>query len=463
MRIKTIRAKITLWFSILFLILSAGIMLFLFLVGQSTVHSSTRDKLCALVESNLEELEFLDPDEEPEFEEGDYFLPWKNGTLEIDDDFNKYSGGISVSLYEGTRMIYGENPDYADPSALPPAYRQTQTLKHEGRTYLIYDAPVQEEGLEGLWLRGIVNKREDVPVFLRIGRFMLVALPILILIALYGGYQLARQALKPLSDLSEQASSISSGSDLSKRVRIDHPSEETTNLVIAFNGMLERLQQSFEAEKEFTSDASHELRTPVAVILAECEYALEEENPSEWHDALTIISRQGTKMSKMIEELLTFTRIEQRTLEMKWESLNLSDLALEICQEQERIQKKDIRIHTRLETPVYVQGDRGLLERMIRNLVANAYQYGREPGTIHVETRNENGQTILSIKDDGIGISEEDLPHIWKRFYRAGNVPKARESTGLGLSLVRQIASIHHAQLKVFSKINEGTEFLIIF
>ena len=389
MKIKTIRAKITIWFSILFLILSAGIMLFLFLVGRSTVHSSTRDKLRLLVENNLEELEYIEPDERPEYEEGDYFLEWKNGTLEIDDDFNKYSGGIFVSLYDGDRFLYGENPINADPSVFPPADGQVQTVKQGGDTYLVYDALVPDEELEGLWLRGIVNRQEDVPVLFRIGRFMLFVLPVLTLIAIYGGYQLARRALKPLSDISEQASSIGSGSDLSRRVQIENPSQETLNLVNAFNGMLERLQHSFEAEREFTSDASHELRTPVAVILAECEYALEEEDSSEWLEALKVISGQGNKMSKMIEELLTFTRIEQRTLDIKWEKINLTEVAQDVCREQEKIRKKDIRLHMRLETPVYIFGDRSLLERLIRNLVANAYQYGKEPGNIYVETREE--------------------------------------------------------------------------
>ena len=148
---------------------------------------------------------------------------------------------------------------------------------------------------------------------------------------------------------------------------------------------------------------------------------------------------------------------------MKWEKINLTEIALDVCREQEKLRKKDIRLHMSLETPIYISGDRSLLERLIRNLVANAYQYGKEPGNIYVEIREENGQKILSVKDDGIGIREEELSNIWKRFYRAENVRKTRESTGLGLSIVQQIASSHHAQIKVFSKIGEGSTFLIFF
>ncbi len=462
MKIKTIRARITIWFSILFLILSGGIMLFLFLVGHDTMQDNTRDRLRALVNDNLDELEFIEEDEDTEFEEGDYFFPWKDGILEIDDDFRRSSGGISVSLYDGTERLFGKSPIDAGPEVLPFAEGQIREIHQGGRTYLVYDAAVYEDDLEGLWLRGIVNKSEDVPTIYRIGRMMLVILPILTLIAIYGGYHLARQALKPLGEISEQASSIGSGSDLSRRVEIQTSSEETSRLVKAFNDMLERLQNSFEAEKQFTSDASHELRTPVAVILAECEYALDETDSAEWLDALRVIYRQGTKMSDMIEELLAFTRLEQRTMNLKWEDVNLTELALEVCKEQELIRDKNITMHTELETPFTVQGDRGLLERMIRNLVVNAYQYGKEQGNVYVKTYEEDGHVVLSVRDDGIGIREEELPNIWKRFYRADNVRKTK-STGLGLSFVQEIASIHHAQIKVFSKINEGSTFLIFF
>lgn len=463
MKIKTIRVRITLWFSILFLILSANIMVFLFFAGQSVVRGSTRENLRTLVEDNLEELEYLGPDEQPDYEKGDHFLKWRNGTLEIDDDFKKYSAGVYISLYDENLFLYGENPIYANPSAYPPSDGQIQTIKQGRDTYLIYDAKTQNEELKGLWLRGIVNRQENVPLFLRVGSFMLFVLPFLALIAIYGGYQLARRALKPLSDISEQASSINSGSDLSKRIQVENPGEEASDLIDAFNAMLGRLQNSFETEKEFTSDASHELRTPAAVILAECEYALEEEDPAEWKESLEVISRQGAKMSKMIEDLLTFTRIEQRTVNINWEEINLTETALEVCLEQEKIRRKNIRMHLRLNTPVYIRGDRSLLERLIQNLVANAYQYGKESGNIYVETREENGRRLLSVKDDGIGIPEEELPNIWKRFYRTDSVRKAVDSTGLGLAIVRQIASIHHAEVKVFSKIGEGSTFLIIF
>lgn len=465
MMIKTIKAKITIWFAILFLILVGGVMVFLFLVGQSTVYNSTQDKLRELVESNAGELEYLNPDEELGDDEGDHFVEWMDGYLEIDDDFREYSGGVYISLYGDQELLYGENPIGAIPDVLPFRDGELRRVKYERKEYYVYDMQVHGERLEGLWLRGVVNRQEDVPVLLRVSRFMLLALPILAVLAIYGGYQLAKRALKPLDEISDQASSISSGSDLSHRIRIEEKNEsrETHQLVDTFNHMFERLHISFEAEKKFTSDASHELRTPVAVILAECEYALDEKDPTEWREALEVISRQGTKMAEMIEELLTFTRLERGTIEARWEEIDLSKIAEEVCREQEKIRKKEIRMHTELQGPVWIRADRKLLERLIRNLVVNAYQYGKEPGNVWVRTYEEDGKKVLSVRDDGIGIDEGDLPNIWNRFYRADNARKDRDSTGLGLSMVKQIAILHHAQTKVFSKIGEGTTFLIFF
>lgn len=463
MKLRTIKAKITFWFSVLFLILVIGVMIFSYFVGHSTVQKNTKQKLRSLVEANIEELEYMYPGEDLGDDEGDYFIEWRGGFLEIDDDFRKNYNGVSIALYDGNDFLYGEDPIGAAPSAYPFDDSGIRSVKYGGDVYYLYDTEVHGERLDGLWLRGVISDQEDVPILLRVTRMMLLALPILALIAIYGGYLIAGRTLQPLSDISEQANSISSGSDLSRRIRIDHESAETAQLVDTFNGMFERLHASFEAEKQFTSDASHELRTPVAVILAECEYALDEENPAEWREALEVVSRQGMKMSGMIEELLTFTRIERGIIPINLEDLFLDDLAREVCREQERIQKKDIRMHLELDEHIAVRADRGLLERLIRNLVSNAYQYGREPGNIRVKVYSRDERKILEVSDDGIGIRAEELPNIWNRFYRADNARKDRESTGLGLSMVRQIALLHHAEAKVFSEFGKGSTFLIIF
>ena len=227
--------------------------------------------------------------------------------------------------------------------------------------------------------------------------------------------------------------------------------------------MFERLYESFEREKQFTSDASHELRTPIAVIMAECEYALEEEDAEEWKEALEVISRQGKKMSDFVEELLIFTRMERGAQQLQKKQVDLSEIVRLVCEEQCTIQQTAIQMHIDAPQEVLIEADEKLIVRMVQNLVGNAYKYGKEGGNVWVSCGYEGNRAFLSVKDDGVGIRSEELPNIWNRFYRADNARSDAASAGLGLSMVKQIADLHHAETVVKSKIGEGSEFLIFF
>ena len=464
MKTRTIKAKITIWFSVLLIILVCIVLALLFFIGQSVLKTNTRDSLKLLVEMNTEELEYLNEGDQTEDDEGDHYVAYKDGYLEIDDDFCDYRDGMYISLYYREELLYGENPIEAHPDILPMQDGKLQELSYHGKKYYVYDLNVRSENMEELWLRGVVDKQEGTPLLLKITHFLLLALPLLAFATVLGGYLIARRTLQPLQDICEQADSMNEGSDLSRRIEINNESVETRRIVDTFNRMFDRLYHSFQSERQFTSDASHELRTPVAVIQAECEYALEEDNPAEWKEALEVILRQNEKMSGMIEELLMFTRMECGTFKLQMKQIDFSALTEEVCREQERIQKKDICLQLDLEPAVMLVGDEGLLSRMVINLISNAYKYSREPGNIWVSLyRNEEKKTVLSVRDDGIGIREGELPLIWNRFYRADNARNDSTSTGLGLSMVRQIAIIHHAQIKVFSEIDKGSTFLIFF
>ena len=463
MRTRTIRAKITVWFSVLFVVLVTAVLILLLVIGQSVLKTNTKEKLQDLVNSNREELEYLNDDDSVESDEGDHVVAYRDGYLEIDDDFCDYRDGMYVSLYYEGELIYGENPIAAYPDTLSLENGKLRALSRQGEKYFVYDVKVQEADLDGLWLRGVVSEQEGVSMLLRISRFMLLALPVLAFIAVLGGYLIARRALQPLNDICDRAASINSGSDLTKRIEIQNESTETKQLADTFNQMFERLLQSFEAQKQFTSDASHELRTPVSVILAECEYALGEEDAAEWREALEVIARQGSRMSDLIEELLLFTRMERGTVKLCMEQTDLTAVAQEVCREQSRIWKREIAMHAEGGDPCFIEADEKLLARLVTNLVANAYKYGKEPGNIWVRVYREDGRAVLSVRDDGIGIRPCDLDKIWNRFYRADNARGDETSTGLGLSIVREIARIHQAEVKVISEIGVGSTFLIFF
>ena len=463
MKRRTIKARVTGWFAVLLIIIVAVVLILLGVISRQVLREDIRGKLTELVAANTQELEYLNPGETGDADEGDYFIRYKDGYLEIDDDFCDYQDGIYTALYLDGELIYGENPIALSQEECAFSEGQIHTVKRGRDNYYVYDEKVNAENLQGLWLRGIVNENAGSSTLLRITRLMLPLLPGLALIAILGGFLIARRALKPIDDICAQADSINAGEDLTRRIRIREDSEELIRLKDAFNRMFERLNESFEAEKQFTSDASHELRTPVAVILAECEYALEASSEKEYEEALEVISRQGKKMSDLIGQMLLFTRIERGTVKIRKEQTDLAELAAEVCQEQRLIWdgKRDICLEA--GSDCRIQGDPDLVSGMLTNLIANACKYGKEKGHVWVRVLEKEDRVILEVEDDGIGIRKEDLPRIWQRFYRADNARGDHTSAGLGLSLVKEIARLHQAQTQVESVVQKGSCFRILF
>lgn len=284
-------------------------------------------------------------------------------------------------------------------------------------------------------------------------------IPVLILLALAGGYFLAGRFLRPIQQMIQAASGIQQGQDLKKRIELNKGQDELHQLADTFNGMMDRLEASFQAEKQVTRDMSHELRTPVTVILSQCELSLEEEqDKSTYADALRLIQRQGQKMSVLINDMLMMTRMEQKRDSICMVQLDFSSLCASVCEDLRLIREKNIALSWQLEEHVLVMGNRELLQRLLANLIANAYRYGREHGHIQVDLKQEHAEVLLSVTDDGRGIAKDQLAHIWQRFYQA-DASRSNQGSGLGLAMVQEIAQLHHGYMKVESVQGKGSCF----
>ncbi|MCD7845146.1 MAG: ATP-binding protein [Oscillospiraceae bacterium] len=320
--------------------------------------------------------------------------------------------------------------------------------------------PSGELETDGVWLMGLLSADSVSTV----GPMMFVALPLLVLLAALGGWFMAKKALDPVREIESSAREISGGEDLSRRIDLGQGQDEIHRLAGTINGMLDRLERSFQAERQFTSDASHELRTPTAVILAECELA--EKTAAEREDflqSLSVIERQGRKMSALISTLLAYTRREQGTEKLQIERMSLSELTEAICQELPRVNREDITLSARIQPGVFVRADSGLIMSLIQNLVTNAYKYGRAGGHIWVTLSGSAGYARLSVKDDGIGISEENQARVWNRFYQADPARQNQDgSLGLGLSMAQQIARLHGGRIDLTSQEGKGSEFVFL-
>lgn len=467
MKQLTIQKKIILWFSAMLLIIVMLISAMTFAIAGSVLNESIKERLFDIVYQNMEEIEYWNDLSSTEAEPGDQFLKYHDGWLEIDDDFCNVFEGISTALYDADgNLLYGNMPIKLSASGTPN-YTNIEKIKYKGENYYVFDKSLTVSGLEELWLRGVVSQNESTNILYNVVRLSFWLLPALAVLAILGGYIITRRSFLPVEQLAKSAEEIGTGKDLSKRLDIGPGNDEIHMLANAFNDTFARLERNFEGEKQFTSDASHELRTPVSVILAQSQYALEFcETPEEYREALEVIERQGNKMSDIISQLLFFTRLTQGTETIQKEQICLSSLVQGICEEQKVLSQKNISLSSDIQTDIYVDTDRILLERCLNNLLSNAYKYGKESGHVWVRLRCDADKIILSIKDDGIGISQENLTRIWERFYQADSArggDRSDRGLGLGLSMVKQICEILDINVEVISTLGEGSEFILIF
>ena len=317
-------------------------------------------------------------------------------------------------------------------------------------------------GTDDIWIVGLLPEDSMANVTTSVVRLTCAGLAVIVFLAALGSCVIIGRSLRPLRRITESAREITDGSDLSRRIQLSPGRDEVHELADTFNDMMGRLERSFDAERQFTSDASHELRTPVTVILAECEMAEKmPEDTEAVQESVTEIHKQARKMSELIGKLLAYTRLEQGTRRIDREELDLSGLVEDVCEEQRTVAARNIRIECETSHDVLVNGDVALLISLVQNLVTNAVKYGKDGGHVWVKVYSEGSKACVSVRDDGIGIGEEDLACIWNRFYQADR-SRSDESRGigLGLSLAQQIARLHGGRITASSRPGEGSEFI---
>ncbi|MDO5132588.1 MAG: ATP-binding protein [Eubacteriales bacterium] len=471
----SITGRITLWFSaVMILIVLLTFLLFRF-ASRSVLQKTVRSFLLSSVDENADKVRFLaDRAEADPRDTDDVFFAYRDGWLEIDDDFLDRINDVQSGLFtsDGT-MLYGKNPIARSMENEPFSSPRVYSYRTEkGNHYFVYDRTLKGEKLEGLWIRGVVPLDSEESQVRDIFRMAAIFVPFLLLLGITGGWLTTKRSLLPVRRIEQAASEISKGTDLERRLDIGTVDRELYDLAAAFNGMLDRLERSFEAEQQFVSDASHELRTPMSVIMAQTELALEKErSQAEYRRALSVILRQGLRMDALIRSMLDYTRLELSPENYPLSETDLSGIVSGVADDMSLIQEKNITLETDVEEGILLPGNSMLLERALQNLIDNAYKYGREDGHISVSLRkntdSSTARAVLTVQDDGIGIPQKDLPHIFERFYRADTSRTSDYRTtggaGLGLSMVKIIADLHGAEIEAESTEGTGSCFSITF
>lgn len=461
MKRLSLKAKINLWFSAIIIVITVIVFSVILIISRDAVFTNVKETLYTIVTSNIDELEYHSDSYNIEFEFGDHYIEYKNGLIEIDDDFLNESQGVHTALYEKNgNLLYGENLIDASISENESIFK----VRYNNQNYYVLNIFLSEGSLNGLVLQGVVNENANETVLTRIVKFSLMILPALAIIAILGGYFLAGRLLSPIRSIAQSAESISDGNDLSKRIEVDKSKGELYSLAEAFNKMFDSLEVSFEEEKRFTSDISHELRTPVSSILAQCELTLDRERTgAEYRKALSVINRQSFRMKKIVEEMLTLSRIERLERPSNPVRLNFSDFLNDIIEEQQIRSINNITITSDIDEDIFIEADADLFAVMVNNLISNAYRYGREDGNILISLKRYDDNAVMCIADNGAGIEADKLDKIFNRFYREDRVRNSNDSNyglGLGLPTALAVARLHGGNLTVESTVGEGSTFI---
>jgi heavy metal sensor kinase len=289
-------------------------------------------------------------------------------------------------------------------------------------------------------------------------------LPLLVLLASFLGYWLSGRSLAPVNRIIKTAELIGV-QNLSRRLEVPGAKDELRRLTLTLNAMLDRIETSFKRITQFTADASHDLRTPVAVIRTSAELALRKERSEvEYRDALNKILTTSVETSELLENLLSLARTDAGALGMELHPLELGEHVRKV-QEQAVILSADKSLDFRLETPaapVWVKADAIALHRLLLILVDNAIKYTPSGGHCEIALSAQRSNAQITISDSGIGIAKEDLQHIFDRFYRADKArSRNRRGAGLGLAIARWITDMHGGNIVVESEPGAGSIFTV--
>ena len=350
------------------------------------------------------------------------------------------------------------------PALVPGTLDQLLHVDVAGQPFSVLRRSFKLRG-ECLYLFAAAPEAGNLLVLESFRRGLLTSVPILLLISSAGGYWLSRRALRPVDLLTETARSISIG-NLSERLPVTATRDELQRLAETCNDMLARLESSVNQIKQFTADASHELRGPLSFTRTIAEVALR--NPQvdpESRRALEDIVNEAASASKLLDDMLTLARADANSFGVPLQPLNLSALVSDVgAVAQSMASERSLTLEVfRPDVGVFVLGDASSLRRLLWILLDNAFKYTGQLGNVVISLVCTAGKATITLTDSGIGIAPADLPYIFDRFYRADPSRGMVEGNGLGLAIAKWIADSHRVELSVTSAASKGTTFRMTF
>ncbi|MBI5682981.1 MAG: HAMP domain-containing histidine kinase [Deltaproteobacteria bacterium] len=450
---NSIKSKLLVWSLSVFSILFSGLGFFLYyelkniVIGSidSHLHSDTQ-LLTSFIEVEKYKIEW----ELDKAAVGDYTIPFSGHYYQI-------------ALSNGT--VIAKSPSLADKS-LPfhediayqvltiagpkgePLRLMNYTAKFPEHTIIIQAA----ESLEDTYR--IISSFKNILIILSSAAFVLSGIGII---------SIAGLSLKTLTAFSRKISSITE-ENLNERIDERGVDREIISFAVSFNNMMTRIEEAFAKQRQFLSDASHELRTPTSVIKSYCDVTLRKErNKNEYEEALTIIKSTAENMAQLIQRILDIARLEGKNVIIKKEVVDIGLILEDVFKLMFPIaQEREIELSLKNACEgIKVSGDKERLTEVFLNIVDNAIKYNKKGGGVVISSETKNGSVIIAVSDTGIGIPEEHQDKLFDRFYRIDDSREEISGAGLGLSIAKAIVNAHGGNIEVHSKEGVGSEFKI--
>lgn len=460
MNIKSVRFRLTLWYSLAFFIGTAVMFLVFYLVTKQTLLSKTDQELTLHATALVKII-------------GNDQTNMMTGIFNqgvIAQQFSEMPGMLVV-IANASGKITANSQQGSDESPVIKDLLQKSSMivkpifvdRTIGSTTLrIGVFPIiNNSNVAGLVLMG-----DPVEAIYRSLNSLLLSLLIINILfflpALMGGNLLARKAMEPVSNISKKLTKITSD-NLSERVDVPKTSDELEELAKTFNSLFDRIAQAFSRERQFIGDVAHELKTPVATLKSGIELTISKKRSNEeYQRAFSETLIDVNRLSIVMKNVLDLAWLGNENANLGNNRLNLSDILSELKEIGVKLAaQKHIIINGEIESSVYIFGVEDKISRAILNIIDNAIKYSPNGGSIALSLFKRNNNAVIEVKDKGIGVFEEDLPHIFERFYRGSKTAKTLGS-GLGLAIASGIIKAHHGEIKVVSKMNKGTTVTIL-
>ena len=304
---------------------------------------------------------------------------------------------------------------------------------------------------------------EEIEEFMDLlSTIFMVTFVIVVLFASSAGWILARRALRGVEEVSRAAVDVANGT-LDRRVNVKTEGAEIERLASTFNAMLDRIHTLMSGMREITDNVAHDLRSPLARIRANAEMSLSSASTmEEYRDSAADTLEECDRLMHMINTTLDVAEAEAGAVSLSMDTVDISRVAEDACELFEPIaEDRGISLSTNIEPGCHIQGNLQLLQRMLANLIDNALKYSERDSSVNVGVNSSGNSVLVSVVDKGIGISQHDLNKIFDRFFRC-DVSRSKTGCGLGLSLVRAVATAHGGKINVSSTPGNGSEFRII-